>query len=574
MNVTWQGITELISVSVPTRVLAQATPGAEVLQPGAAVESGVNYLEDLGRNLLEFLPNLLGAVAILLIGLLIASIAKSIVRGILNRTNLDNQIAAQVMGRADNRDLPQVEEVLSNAVFWVVILFTVVAVLNTLQLDAVSRPLGAFLDQVLRFIPRLLGVILLLGVAWLVATIVKLITTSGLRALNLDQRLDQRPAGTAPTENQMSVTDTIGNALYWFIFLLFLLPILDTLGLQQALQPIRSLIGDILSIIPNILAAILIAAVGWLLATVVRRIVTNLLFSAGFDSLGARVGLRRTSPSQSLSGIVGTIVYVLILIPVAIQALDALRIEAISVPAIAMLNEILNVLPEIFTAALILTVAYFLGQFISELVSNILSSLGFDNIFSLLGLPSPTRRSPSQPPSATRPTTGPVSDKTVLQSQTTAASVPTRTPSEIAGIIVLVGIMLFATLAAVNILNIPALTALVGGIIFVLGRILSGLIVFAIGLFLANLAFSIINSSGDRQAQILAQVARIAIIVLVSAMALQQIGIASEIVNLAFGLILGAVAVAVALAVGLGSRDIAGAQVKELLDSFKQRPRL
>jgi len=80
----------------------------------------------------------------------------------------------------------------------------------------------------------------------------------------------------------------------------------------------------------------------------------------------------------------------------------------------------------------------------------------------------------------------------------------------------------------------------------VLGRILAGLVVFAIGLFLANLAFNIITSSGDRQAQILGQVARIAIIALVSAMALQQIGIASEIVNLAFGLLLGAIAVAVA----------------------------
>ena len=561
------------------QVLAQASPnpGAEVLEPaGEAVESGVNYLEGLVQNLVEFIPNLLGAVAILLIGLLIASIARSIVRGILNRTNLDNRLAAGVMGRTDSRDLPQVEEVLSSAVFWVIILFTVVAVLQALQLDAVSRPLGGFLNQVLGFIPRLVGAALLLGVAWLVATIVKLVTTSGLRALNLDQRLDQRPAGTAPTENQMSVSDTIGNALYWFIFLLFLLPILDTLGLQQALQPVQALIGDILSILPNILAALLIAAVGWLLATVVRRIVTNLLFSAGFDGLGARVGLRRTSPSQSLSGIVGTIVYVLILIPVAIAALNALRIEAISVPAIAMLNEILNALPEIFTAALILIVAYFLGRFVSDLVSNILSSLGFDNIFSLLGLPSPTRR-PQTPPPPTQVTTVSGTDRTVIQPQPTssaAAAVTTRTPSEIVGIIVLVGIMLFATVAAVNILNIPALTALVSGIIVVLGRILSGLIVLAIGLFLANLAFSIISSSGERQAQILAQVARIAIIVLVSAMALQQIGIASEIVNLAFGLILGAVAVAVALAVGLGSRDIAGAQVRELLDSFKQRPRI
>ena len=101
---------------------------------------------------------------------------------------------------------------------------------------------------------------------------------------------------------------------------------------------------------------------------------------------------------------------------------------------------------------------------------------------------------------------------------------------------------------------------------------------FAVGLFLANLAFNIITSSGDRQSQILGQIARIAIIALVSAMALQQIGVASSIVNLAFGLLLGALAVAIALAFGLGSRDIAAEQVRELLASFKgnrnQPPRI
>jgi hypothetical protein len=116
-----------------------------------------------------------------------------------------------------------------------------------------------------------------------------------------------------------------------------------------------------------------------------------------------------------------------------------------------------------------------------------------------------------------------------------------------------------------------ALTALVAGITVIFGQILSGLIVFAIGLFLANLAYNIITSSGDRQAQILGQVARIVIIVFVSALALRQIGIAGEIVNLAFGLLLGALAVAIALAFGLGGRDIARGQVQELLDSFKQQ---
>ncbi|PMB15007.1 hypothetical protein CEN47_27725, partial [Fischerella thermalis CCMEE 5319] len=153
----------------------------------------------------------------------------------------------------------------------------------------------------------------------------------------------------------------------------------------------------------------------------------------------------------------------------------------------------------------------------------------------------------------------------------TAPTPPSRTPSEIAGIIVLVGIMLFATVAAVNILNIPALTMLVTGIVVVLGRILAGVIIFAIGLYLANLAFNIITSSGNPQARILGQVTRIAIITLVAAMALQQIGVAPDIVNLAFGLLLGAIATAIALAFGLGSRDIAREQVQQWLESFKNR---
>jgi Conserved TM helix len=285
---------------------------------------------------------------------------------------------------------------------------------------------------------------------------------------------------------------------------------------------------------------------------VVRRIVTNLLGSTGIDHLGSRFGLSSTAGVQPLSSIIGTIVYVLILIPVAIAGLDALQIQAISQPAIAMLQQVLNALPAIFTATAILIVAYFLGRFVADLVTSILTNLGFNNIFTVLGLTTPTRQ-------------------IVISIEPTPPPISTRTPSEIAGIVTLVGIMLFATVAAVNILNIPALTALVSGILIIFGRILAGLVIFAIGLFLANLAFNIITSSGERQAQILGQVARISIIALVSAMALQQIGVASDIVNLAFGLLLGAIAVAIALAFGLGGRDIAREQVQEWLNSFKAR---
>lgn len=603
MNGILQGITQTLGVGVSIRVqqiLAQAPapPAIDPNRPGEAVNASVRYGQGLVAQLIDFIPEVLAALVILAIGLVIAAIARSVVRGILNRTNIDNRIAGAVMGRTDSRDLPRVEDFIAGLVFWIIVLFTIVAVLNTLQLEVVSRPLGTFLNQIIGFIPRLVGAAILLGVAWLIATLVKLVTTRGLRTLRVDERLDQRPEGTPRDPNRLSLSDTIGNALYWLIFLLFLLPVLDTLGLNQALLPVQTLIEEIVSILPNILAAVLIAAAGWLLAQVVRQILTNLLASTGIDTLGTRFGLPRTaSTGQSLAGIIGTIVYVLILIPVAIAALNALRIDAISVPAIAMLQQILNALPAIFTAALILILAYFLGRFASDLVTNILTSLGFNNIFSVLGLPTPARRPLAPPttapssrdftvppteqriviepsaPSSRDFTVPPIEQRTVIQPEPTgAAAITTRTPSEVVGIIVLVGIMLFATVAAVNILNIAALTLLVSGIIVVLGRILAGLIVFAVGLFLANLAYNIITSTGgNRQAQILGQVARIAIIAFVSALALQQIGIATEIVNLAFGLLLGALAVAVALAVGLGSRDIARQQVQELLDSFKQQ---
>jgi len=546
MNTTWTGITQLIDMglSMKGQQFLGQSPNLPLDQPG--VNPGLADLQGIGQQVILYTPRLLGAAAILLVGILIAASVAAVTRSILNRTNIDNRIAAGVTGRSD---VPQVEKLISSLVFWSIILLTVVAVLQALGLEVASRPLNSFLDQLIGFLPKVVGAGVLLGVAWVLASIVKIVTLRGLQALKLDERLNQESPEDNISLNRISLSETIASALYWFIFLLFLAPVLDTLGLRQALLPIQALITEILSILPNILAAILIAVLGWFLANIVRRIVTNLLATTGIDYLGSRFGLSSTTGVQSLSTIIGTIVYVLILIPVAIAALNALKIEAISVPAITMLQQILNTLPAIFTAAAILIVAFFIGRFVADLVTSVLTSLGFNNIFAALGLPSPTSRQEIY--------------------TETEPLVPLRTPSEIAGIITLVGIMLFATVAAVNILNIPALTTLVTGILIILGRILAGLIVFAVGLFLANLAFSLISSSGDRQAQILAQVARIAIITLVSAMALQQIGVASDIVNLAFGLLLGAIAVAIALAFGLGGRDIAREQVKEWLDSFK-----
>ncbi|HEY9655468.1 MAG TPA: mechanosensitive ion channel [Crinalium sp.] len=567
-------------------LVAQAPPAAPVeTNPVTPFLAGLG-LGSLGPTLL----NLLGAILILVVGLILALILSKVVGGLLKKTDIDNRIAASIMGQRPGSEPFPIEKVLASVVFWIVAVVAAVAFLDALNLTTVSQPLNNFLNQIFSYLPKLGSAAILVAIAWLLATLAKTLVTRVAQGFGLDERLSQTapppppstPAPTygaptygepaygtvepAPTETQFSLSETLGTALYWLIFLFFLPLILGVLDLQGPLQPVQNLLNEILAALPKILKAVLIGVVGWVIARIVRGIVTNLLTAAGADRLGARFGLSRSAGGQSLSWIIGTIVYVLILIPTATAALDALQIPSISGPATAMLNQILNALPQIFTAVLILVAAYVIGKFVAELVTNILTGLGFNNVFNWLGLQSPS--TPGFRSSAPSPSMG---GQTTLQDPTSPRlPTTTRTPSEIVGVVVLVGIVLFSAVAAIDVLNFPGLKTIVVGLLAVFGQILAGLIVFAIGLYLANLAFSIISSSNTPQSRILGQTARVAIIALVSAMALQQMGIAPNIVNLAFGFLLGAVAVAIAIAFGLGGRDAAGEQVREWLASFKQ----
>ena len=558
MNQVWQSFIEPIGAQISTPiaiVLAQNPPN---LVP-------VNVFQGIDpNNLTNIVARLLGALAILLIGWLIAGIVSKVVRSLLNRTDVDNRLAAMISGGRTQSDL-KVENLIAAVIFWIIMILAVVAALNALNLQTVSTPLNAFLNQIFGFLPRLGSAAVLIAIAWVLATVVKAIVVRTAQSFSLDERLAEQSPTDPMSPAPFLLSETLGNALYWFVFLFFLPLVLGVLDLQGPLQPVQNLLDQILGALPNILKAVLIGVVGWFVARIVRGIVTNLLSATGADQIGAKFGLSRSTGGQSLSWLVGTVVYVLILIPTATAALDALAIPAISNPATSMLNQILSALPKIFTAALILAIAYVIAKFVADLVTNLLSGIGFNNVFQWLGLPSPT---PQVPYSSEFQTGETLRDPTLTDPTISKPTI--RTPSEIVGVVVLVGIMLVATVAAIDVLQFEALRQIVAGLLVVFGRILVGLVVFAVGLYLANLAYSLINSSGSRQANLLGQTARVSIIALVAAMALQQMGIAPNIVNLAFGLLLGAIAVAIALSFGLGGREVAAEQLREWLQEFKR----
>ena len=174
----------------------------------------------------------------------------------------------------------------------------------------------------------------------------------------------------------------------------------------------------------------------------------------------------------------------------------------------------------------------------AEVVTNLLTGVGFNRILAILSL-------------GDEPAAGQM------------------TPSQLVGYVVHVAVVLFAIAASAELLGWGGLTAYMGVVILFLSQLILAVIIFAIGLFLANMARKVIRSSSDSMsANILSQVAWLAIVFFTGALALGQSGLSGEIVNIAFFLVLGALAVAVAIAFGVGGRETAAREIDKVCRRF------
>lgn len=530
----------------------------------------VTWQQSLQSSLGVYLPNILGALAILLIGWIIALVAAAATRKGLAALRTNERLNAQTQSSLN------FERIAGRVVFWAILLLAVIGTFSVLNVEGISNPLSELAATVLLYLPRLLLAALLALLAWVVATVLRTVVNKALGATTLDERLSQ-------DAEMQPLSKTMGNVAYWLVLLLFLPAIVGALQIEGLMVPLSNMVTVLLDMLPNIFAAVLIGVVGWIIAKAVRGLVSNLLAATGIDRFSQA---HESTSGMRLSQLGGTLAFILVIVPTLIAALDALRIQAISAPLTRMLDVFLQAIPNVLAAAAILIIAWFLGRFVAELVTRLLANLGFDRVPERVGLghafagPSDTvdARWPdtglsSQAADGYAPSAGdvaalpPMSTDQRYVAPTTAASygVPgasktgqSLTLSELAGRVALFFIMLFATVEAAALLGFVGVHSLLEAFIAFGADILLGLVIFVVGYWLANLAAEAIQRANRDNAVGLARIARVAILGLVIAMGLRAMGIADEIVNLAFGLVLGAVAVATALAFGLGGRDAAG----------------
>jgi len=467
----------------------------------------------------QFHP-ILAAIVILLVGWIIALIVAAGVKKLLQKLNTNHRLSSATGHK------PNIENLLSKLVFWFVIILAVVGALNVLNISGVSDPFSNMVSRVLAFIPNLLAAVAVGFIGWILAGMVKAGLTNVLARTEMDEKLSNE-VGVG------SLSSNIGEIFYWLVLLLFLPIVLSILGLTGLLIPVQNMVNEAVAYLPNLLIAGVIIFVGYILAKIVRGIVEGLSNSLGLQTQAEKIGLFKNS---NVSKFLGSFVFAIIIITALIVAFEALGIEAISQPATAMLNQIMYAIPQIIAAGLILIVAYVVSRFVGRLVAELVSGAGVDEIPMKL-------------------------DVQRFLGQTRV--------SDIIGCLIVFFTMLFAVSEAADRLGLEQISVLIAMFIQFGASILLGAVILVVGFWLANVVANVIQRGEYNSSRWLGNLVRILIMGLVIAMGLRAMGIADSIVNLAFGLTLGSVAVAFALAFGLGGRQPAERLLSDLLDKAK-----
>lgn len=329
------------------------------------------------------------------------------------------------------------------------------------------------------------------------------------------------------TSNGESVGMALGKIVSLLVWLFGLLAVLQQLGFDSVITPVQGLLTNFIGYLDNIVFAAAIFFIGSMIARIVRDLVETALGTVDFDKWANKGGVEAVTGNSAITKTIGTIVYVLVIIPVAIAALQMLEISAITEPAMNLLNMVFQAIPLIIGACLLLGLGYVLSRWISGLIRDLLPNLGADRAIDELGILPEGRKA-----------------------------------SGVIATIVTVAIMIFFAIAATNMLGFPQLTDILQTVLAQAGNVVFGAVLIALGVLIANILRNLIaDATGPGIASNVTYWITTGLFVFIG---LKQMQIGGMIVDYAFlALAIGA-AVAFALAFGLGGRDAAARALADL----------
>ena len=391
-------------------------------------------------------------------------------------------------------------------------------------------PAAYWREQLFQWGPRVVFAILILVATHFIAKAVQWAVAKLIDRMPVLKRHPQAGVDSVGTE--------LGRLAYWLVWLVGLVAALQPLGLNEVLTPVTVMTNEVFAFIPRVIGAGVLFFAGLILARVVRHVIEAALGALNLERLLGRAGIaigdaplavdesgiaqEGVAPARgSIAKAVGVTVSAVIIIFAAIGALRVLQISAISDPATAMLQSIALSIPNVLAALVILALAFIIGRWVKTLLETVLLGLGFDNALRALGVM-------------------PV----------------TTVPSRVVGSIAMTAVLIVGIMEAAHKIGGDSTAMLLFQVTALGGKVIFGTVIIVIGIFLARILSTLVGSSTG-EGNYAQTIIKYAIIALFTAIGLTFMGLADQIVMMAFGLILGSAAVATAIAFGLGGRDAA-----------------
>ena len=475
--------------------------------------------------------NVVGALLIFLAGWVFSLLCKKILHSGLKKMQLNRRLSLCLPDNEPGMEQSiDAERLIAGVFFWFLFLMTILAALSSLNLSEAAAPIKTFMNNVMGYLPCLIAGALLLFLAWLTASALKYLALTAFSALHLDEKVEEH-IDTKGEECKLSFS--IATLLYWLVYLCFAPAILSALKVEGITSSLQAMLNKIFTYLPNLVAAGAIAFFGLFCAGLLRKVAMKFVGGVNLDIFPVSRDGKPMFEQKNLANLAGIATYAVIAIPVVVAALSALKIEALTDSVSSLFSKILTAAGNLFGALLLLFAAYIAGKFVSRLVAQLLESFGFNRLFVSLGF-----------------------------SREDSGSRDGKTPATVIGQLSLCAIMLFAIIGALELMGFRQLSAMMRSFVPFAGRLVIATAVFLIGIYLANLAASAIRNKGFESA-LFSLGLRVTILFFAGAVALHTADIGGPIVQTAFTLILGSLAVASALAFGLGGRDIAAKKLRE-----------
>jgi hypothetical protein len=528
---------DAVGGAVSTTADAVTSGTVAVVDQGRA--AWMDYVMPLWERFVEVLPGALKAFTILFAFWLFAVFASRSVAWLLGKTDLDQKLVRDwgLSGLFESKDRT-VESTAGTLVKWLIMLFGFVAFFDALNLNMVAGPLQNILNQVSSAVPRLLKAGIVLLVFWAVGSILRMAVSKGLTAMSFDEKAKRFIASREIKGEKVGPSDQVGRLVFYLVLLFGLAPFLDALGQQAIVTPLRDMIGKVMAFFPNLVAALILLLIGKIVATIVREIVSNFLAATPIDGFADKYGFGGSDSSRKLSDMVGSVAFFFTFIPIIGAAVDSLKIDALSGPVKSTLDQVMNTIPLIFVAVVILAIGYFIAKAIRGLLEGFLEGVGFDELPGKLGLSflSPKEGQPAL--------------------------------SHLAGTVVMAVILLLTANQALATLGFHELAEMVGTLLGYLPSLLVGLAIIVAALSLGSYVSGLISSMmvGSQHAVVVSNIAKFAIIFLGFSMGFSQLGVGEEIVQTAVAAVLGGAALALGIAFGLGGKE----RAQQFLDSKKE----